>query len=63
MEKVRGPQVCIFFANGDKRSIRISENRNRNANLNVNQKKKKKKDPDLLYLADETTNLQSFIHC
>lgn len=55
--------MCIFFANGDKRSIRISENRNRNANLNVNQKKKKKKDPDLLYLADETTNLQSFIHC
>lgn len=35
--------MCIFFANGDKRSIRISENRNRNANLNVNQKKKKKK--------------------
>lgn len=60
MEKVRGPQVCIFFANGDKRSIRISENRNCNANLNVNQKKK---DPDLLYLADETTNLQSFIRC
>lgn len=52
--------MCIFFANGDKRSIRISENRNCNANLNVNQKKK---DPDLLYLADETTNLQSFIRC
>lgn len=42
--------------------MRISENRNCNANLNVNQKKKKK-DPDLLYLADETTNLQSFIRC
>lgn len=35
-------KCAFFFANGDKRSMRISENRNCNANLNVNQKKKKR---------------------
>lgn len=45
MEKVRGPQVCAFsfsfsFANGDKRPVRISEDRKCNTNHRCKLKRK-----------------------